>query len=348
MLGAVASSGRQLREGVDAAAGGRIPVAPTGGFRSLTVVGMGGSAAAGDVVATLVAAHGTVPVAVCRGYTVPGWVGSADLVAAISCTGETSETLAALSDARARGAVLMGIGADDSSLARAVGESDGVWYGVDPAGRQPRSCLWSLAAPLLVVADALGLTQVGPKVMAATADMLDEIAARCSPDVANAANEAKSLAMALGGGLPLVWGFSGPAAAAATRFGGQLAENAKLPAVVGLGSEPHHNQVVALDGPLSGAGVAGFALRPVVLRDSVEELWMARRAAETRRLTTEAGLTHREVSAAGEHPLVRVASLTGLLDWASVYLALRLGIDPTPVNPIVTLKARMARPEEGL
>lgn len=348
MLAAVISGGAQLRDGIAAAAGGPLPAVPSGGFRSVVVAGMGGSAAAGDVLATLITASGTLPVTVHRGYDLPGWVNESDLVLAVSCTGGTAETLSAVAEASRRGTALVGVGAEGSAIAAAVAAADGNWYGVDSAGRQPRSCLWSLAAPLLVLGDALGLADVPAKVCEEAADLLDEIAARCAPQVTGTGNEAKSLARALAGGLPMVWGFSGPAAAAATRFGGQLAENAKLPAVVGLGSEPHHNQVVTFDGPLAGdQGATGrFALRSVLLRDSVEDPRMARRALETRRLAAEGGVQLHEIVATGEHPLVRLASLTGLLDFVSVYLALRLGIDPTPVNPIVTLKDRMSRPEE--
>jgi glucose/mannose-6-phosphate isomerase len=40
--------------------------------------------------------------------------------------------------------------------------------------------------------------------------------------------------------------------------------------------------------------------------------------------------------------LERLASLVGLVDFASVYLALAYGIDPTPVAAITELKARIS------
>ena len=48
------------------------------------------------------------------------------------------------------------------------------------------------------------------------------------------------------------------------------------------------------------------------------------------------------VSATGEHLLHRLASLVAITDWASVYTALALGIDPSPIGPINELKARLA------
>ena len=60
------------------------------------------------------------------------------------------------------------------------------------------------------------------------------------------------------------------------------------------------------------------------------------------KLAADAGLCAQQVTARGAHRLVRLASLIGLLDFASVYLAIAQGIDPTPVVPIVELKKRLA------
>ncbi len=44
----------------------------------------------------------------------------------------------------------------------------------------------------------------------------------------------------------------------------------------------------------------------------------------------------------GPDLISRLAGLIALVDFASVYLALMAGIDPTPVTAIEELKARMA------
>jgi glucose/mannose-6-phosphate isomerase len=49
-----------------------------------------------------------------------------------------------------------------------------------------------------------------------------------------------------------------------------------------------------------------------------------------------------ELHARGEHRLTRLATLTVLTDWASVYAAIAMGIDPTPIAPINQLKAGLA------
>ena len=67
-----------------------------------------------------------------------------------------------------------------------------------------------------------------------------------------------------------------------------------------------------------------------------------RRCQATLLLADQYGVALDELTATGEHPLERLASLIALLDFASVYLALLEGTDPTPIDPIVTLKKAAA------
>ena len=46
-----------------------------------------------------------------------------------------------------------------------------------------------------------------------------------------------------------------------------------------------------------------------------------------------------ELSAEGDHPLIRLASLIQLIDYATVYLALGSSVDPSPIAAIQELKA---------
>jgi glucose/mannose-6-phosphate isomerase len=341
MLADVAGAGDQIRRGVAECSQLALDdLEPDEQPRTVVVAGMGGSAGAGDVLAVVAGALGRVPVVVHRGYGLPAWADAQDLVAAVSCSGSTEETLSAVAEAERRGIRVLTVGADDSPLATAGMQAGGVHLPVDAEGRQPRACLWGLATPLLVAADALGLAATGRAALADAADMLDGIAAECAPQVPTAANPAKSLAAALIGGLPVVWGFSEVAAVAALRCANQLAENAKTPALVGALSEPQHNQVVSFDGPFGGRGAV--RLHPLLLRDAVEDARLAQRAIESTKLAAGAGLLVQQVTARGAHRLVRLASLIGLLDFATVYLAIALGIDPTPVPAIVELKKRLA------
>jgi len=359
MLRAVGSAGAQVREALlrlddDAVRA----VSADGRPRALVVAGMGGSGIAGDVVAAVAGSSCAVPIVVSRGYRLPGWVGPLDLVIAVSCSGETEETLAAADEAVRRGARVVTAAKAGSSLSARAAGGRAVQLDIDSSGRMPRANLWAIVTPLLAVVDALGLASVPRGLLSGVADQLDETSSACGPTREVYDNVAKKTAMQLSGTLPMIWGTSDLAAVAALRFACQLAENAKQPAVHGPLTEVHHNQIVTLAGrygagggdpaddifrdPLLDGGPTRERLRMVLLRDTQELEPVVRRCQATLLLADQYGVALDELTATGEHPLERLASLIALLDFASVYLALLEGTDPTPIDPIVTLKKAAA------
>jgi glucose/mannose-6-phosphate isomerase len=62
---------------------------------------------------------------------------------------------------------------------------------------------------------------------------------------------------------------------------------------------------------------------------------------EVERLAGESGVAVSRIEASGTHPLERMATLCAIGDFASVYLALAIGVDPTPIAPIEVLKQRL-------
>jgi glucose/mannose-6-phosphate isomerase len=60
------------------------------------------------------------------------------------------------------------------------------------------------------------------------------------------------------------------------------------------------------------------------------------------RVAEERGVRVTELAAEGASGVERLASLVGLADFATTYLALLQGLDPTPVGAITELKARVA------
>jgi glucose/mannose-6-phosphate isomerase len=167
--------------------------------------------------------------------------------------------------------------------------------------------------------------------------MLDQLTERYKPAKDSFLNPAKGLAIAFAAPLPVVWGTSPLAGVAAYRAACQLNENAKRAAVWGVVPEANHNQVVPFDDPDAADGV-----RLLFLRDSVEHPDVARRVAAAQEMARERGIGFDEVVAEGEPPVARLASLVAAVDFATVYLALLRGLDPTVIAPIVELKRRLA------
>ena len=378
MLRQVASAAAQVRTALRSCAETDLSaVTAEGRPRAIVVAGMGGSALAGEMLYAMAGLNSPVQVVISPAERLPGWVGATDAVIAVSCSGTTPETLAVAAEAARRGCRLAGVGAEGSPLHRIAEQARAPFIPVVPAGL-PRSMLWALAIPLLVIADRLGVTRIGPDVYELAASRLEEVSHQCRPASESFVNPGKSLALDLVGALPMVWGTSVLSGVAAQRFASQLNENAKYPAIAGVLPEAAHNQVAAFDGPFAprstrlsarapeepGSPItspddvadipgwdmdyeetepaSGFtALRLVLITDPDEDQRVGAQRAAVTELAGQRAVGMSELAMDGEHPLVRLAGVIQLTDYASVYLAIASGIDPGQTVAIQDLQARI-------
>lgn len=357
MLRSVASSAAQVRAAYRSAVeNGVARVGRDGRPRAIVVAGIGASALVGDVLEALCRYGAPVPVVTVRGHRLPGWVGAADLVIAVSRSGRTEETVAVTAEAVRRGCALVGAGAPDTPLSALVERAGGPYAPVGGAtgvAGQPRATLWSLMVPPILAAAALGLVSAGESEFESVAKRLEDLAHRCRPSSEAFINPGKTLAMELAGTLPVIWGTSPLAAAAAHGLAGRLSEDAGYPAIWGELPEAAHSQIVTLDGPFAGRDIFAdpFAdepgesprLRLFLLRDAEEHPQVTGSRTAAVRLAEDRGVPVSEILAEGEHPLERFAALAGLCDYASVYLALGYGMDPASAMAATELQARISQ-----
>jgi len=342
--------------------------------RALVVAGLGASGLAGELLNAMAGLSSPVQVVVSPAERLPGWVGAADAVIAVSCSGSTPETLAMATEAARRGCRLAGVGAEGSPLHRIAEQARAPFVPVVPAVPDglPRSMLWAVAVPLLVIAEQMGVARIGPDVYELAASRLEEVSHQCRPASESFVNPGKSLALDLVGALPMVWGTSALSAVAARRFTSQLQENAKYPAICGVLPEAAHSQAAAFDGPFAPRSsrlsspepapgpddpadlpgwdldyeeteqASGFtALRLILIADSGEDQRVSAQRAAVTELAGQRGVGISELGMDGEHPLVRLAGVIQLTDYASVYLAIASGIDPGQTVAIRDLRTRI-------
>jgi glucose/mannose-6-phosphate isomerase len=343
--------------------------------RAVVVAGLGGAGLAGELLNAVAGPSSPVQVVVTSAERLPGWVGAADVVIAASGSGATAETLSVAAEAARRGCRLVGVGAPDSALQRIAEQARAPFVPVVAAGPPgsalPRSVLWGLAIPLLVIAERLGLARTGPDVYEQAAVRLEEVAHQCRPASESFVNPGKSLALDLVGTLPVVWGTSALSGVAARRFATQLSDNAKYPAITGLLPEAAYSQIAAFDGPFAppatrlaeppedlaglpdlsdwdldyqdspGPGSGFTPLRLVVIVDPDQDSRVAAQQRAVTELAGQRGIGLSELAMDGEHPLVRLAGVVQLVDYASVYLAIASGIDPSQTAAINDLQARI-------
>lgn len=304
--------------------------------RAVLMLGMGGSAVAGDIVQALCHERAAFAVQVSRGYTIPSWVGPDTLVIASSYSGGTEETLAGFDAARKRGARLLVVTSGGVLGERA--QRDGLSWIRVPPGFPPRAALAYLLIPVLLVLDQPGAVFGGPEARAEAVRVLGTLGAELEPEVPARVNPAKEIARWLVGRLPVIYG-TDVTAPVANRWRTQLEENAKVLALSGVLPEINHNAIEAW-----GAGPTGdWAV--VLLRDPTEHPRVARRARLTRPIT-ETRVPTREVWARGRGSLARMLSLVLLGDWTSYYLAVLRGVDPWAVETLEAFKRQMASADD--
>ena len=252
MLRQVASSAAQIRTALRACAETDLSqLSPDVRPRAIVVAGSGGAGGAvfaGDALAAICGAGTPVQVTAVSGYQLPGWIGATDLVIAVSRSGHTAETIALGGEAARRGCHLVGVGAPGSPLQELSARARGTFIPVTTVG-PARAMAWALTVPLLVAAARLGVARIDEEDYEAAAAVMEDVSHQCRPSSESFVNPAKSLALDLVGRLPMIWGGSELAAAAARRFASQLAANAKYPAITGVLPAAGHDQVAAFDGP---------------------------------------------------------------------------------------------------
>lgn len=302
----------------------RVPRLGSGGLRAVCYAGMGGSAAGGEILRRLPGSS-PLPFWVHRDYGLPAWAGRGTLVAAVSHSGATAETLDAYREAVRRGCAVFAVSSGGPLLAAA--RRDGVPAVKIAAEGPPRARLGDLFFPAYRMLGAAGVC--GGAVDAAFFRALR----RARDAGAREDGAAAGVAGRLRGRLALIVAAE-PLLPAAERWKNQFAENAKTMACVAAVPEMNHNEICARRFPRWARG----RLAAVCLASADYPARTRARMAATARVLREAGADVIDVAATGRTLLERMFHLVVLGDWASWWLAAMERVDPEPIPEISRLK----------
>lgn len=302
---------------------------------AVAVLGMGGSAVCGDLVRQIFADRLRVPLVSVRDYDLPAWVGPTTLVVAVSHSGATEETIAALGAALERrcpvavistGGPIGGVAAH-ADLPRLI-------Y---PDETPPRASLGYTLMLLCGLLERAGMLELTETEVAQAVSATRDVGQSCAADAPTESNMAKQLAWALLDRLPVIEG-SGVMAAVARRWKTQLNENSNSAAVAEELPEATHNTVVGYD-------------QPDTLRDHHYVIFLAAAADNPRnrqreKLSTElldaVAIAHQRVLFEGADRLAQAAAAISLGDYVSFYLAMLYGVDPSATDSLTLVKSRMS------
>ncbi|MBM2810788.1 MAG: pgi-pmi [Chloroflexi bacterium] len=302
---------------------------------NVTVCGMGGSAIGGDLTRSIAESECRVPITVVRGYNLPRFVGPDSLVILTSFSGATEETLSTCDQALAVGARVVAI-TTGGRLAERAG-SLGIPSVRFAYGGQPREAIGYSTLLILGVVTQLGYLADQTTAVESTALLLEEMRSRLGPHINTAENPAKRLAQRLFGKIGLIYG-GGLMAEVARRWKSQLNENAKNWAFYEQLPELNHNAVEGYQFPADTSGRISL----VMLSSNLNHPRINLREQITQEVVGRWGIPSERVEASGTTPLAHIMSATYFGDFVSYYLALVNDVDPTEIETLNFLKARLA------
>ncbi len=306
----------------------------TSRVRNVVITGLGGSAIGGDILRSYAAGQVKIPIQVNRGYDLPQFVDRNSLVVVSSYSGGTEETISAYSNARKKGAQIIVI-SSGGKIGESAAKLKHDWIKI-PGGLPPRAALGYSFFTLFIEFQKIGILKSKPAETKEVIDLLGKLSAEYS-DYERSPLPLQ-LAEKIGESLPIVYSAADRFDAVNLRWRGQISENAKTVAYGNLFPEMNHNEIV------------GYSTLPdllkrffvIYLKDRDDHPRVKARFDFVKEIIRPYAADVIEVESQGKSLLARIFSLIHLGDWTSFYLAVKKGVDPTPVRNIDTLKRRLS------
>lgn len=325
-LGVVGKQWQQLLHDFD------VNFKPSADINNLVLAGMGGSAWWAMFAQSWPGI--AKPFEIVRNYTIPQYVDKHTLFIASSYSGNTEETLAALTEAEQKGAQIVVFSSGGQLVSRA--EKAGHTLFKIPTGIQPRMSSFYFYSGFLQLLEPLGLVPKGSlQELREAGEWVSKKVEAWQPTVPTDKNAAKRLALELMGKNIVV--YSGPKLyPAANKWKICMNENAKNVAWVNQLPEINHNEFI------------GWSSHPIDkpyavidLRSKLEHSRVQKRFEVTERLLSGKRPAPEVVEVEGDTLPKQLLWAANLGDFTSLYLAFLNGLDPTPVELVEKLKAEL-------
>ena len=301
-------------------------------IENIILAGMGGSACPADMIRSWLSPQIEVPLIVVRDSRLPSFVSKNSLVVASSISGDTRETILAAKQAYEKKAILATMSAG-GKLAE-FSKKHNIPHTTVRKLQVPRASLLFVLFPMVSTLSGLHMIRPPRYEIYEAKKTLSKIWGTISVNVPFERNPAKALADRLRGGIPIIFS-ADLLSAAATRFKDCLNENPKIHAFNDSLPEIAHNEIEAWNNDWDDV------LKPVLLRQPVENENVRERFRAFEELFTARGITPSNIVAEGETLLSNILGMIYLLDYASIYLAALKKVDPTPTPNIDALKAKL-------
>ena len=298
----------------------------TKGIDHIVFSGMGGSGSIGDVVSAILSKE-DIHVSNVKGYHLPKTVDSNSLVVATSISGNTKETLTVLEKAQKTDAKIAVF--SSGGMIQKFSETNNLFFQEISMIHSPRASFPKFLFSILnILKEIIPIKEIDIKEAISSLEIT-----RNSIFSNNLTEENISLKLAEWiKEIPLIyypWGLQ----SAAIRFKNSLQENSKTHVITEDVIESCHNDIVAWE--------KNSNVQPILMRGHDDYIKTIERWDILKEFFRDRKIEFFEIKSVDGNILSKIVNLVYLLDYASIYHAVLKKIDPSPVNAIDFVKARL-------
>lgn len=301
-------------------------------INNIIVSGLGGSAISADLLRNFLADELTIPYSVNKNYLIPKYANEKTLFIASSYSGNTEETISALSQAIKSNCKIICI--STGGKIEEIAKENNIYNIKLQKGFQPRYALGLSFFSLLKLFQNLKLISEHT----ALVEKIKLIWQEKGLSYSSEDNQASIIAKSLIGFIPVIYSVSDSTNSVGYRLKCQLNENSKLHAFHHEVPEMNHNEIIGWESYQEKV----FHAKIINIIDDTYHPQTKKRFTILKELFEKAGVEIINIKSNEENFKVRLLDLIYLADWISYYTGLLRGYDPSEIDNIHTLKEKLS------
>jgi glucose/mannose-6-phosphate isomerase len=292
----------------------------------IVFVGMGGSGGIGDLFSSILSKT-DIHVSLVKGYLLPNTVDQNTLVVVTSVSGNTDETLTVLESTKKIKCNVIAF-SSGGKMEQFCNENQIIFRKIS-LFHSPRASLINFTYTILKILNSI--LPIDKKDIMKSIDELKIIKEQIDSNNLSDTNPAINLAKWISG-IPTIY-YPHGLQSAATRFKSSLQENAKTHVIIEDVIETCHNGIVSWERPSN--------VQPILLQGYDDYIKTKERFKIIKEFFVENNIDYKEINSISGNILTKTICLMYILDYTSIYKAILLKIDPTPVKSIDYIKKKI-------
>ena len=288
--------------------------------------GMGGSGTVGDLFSSVLSKT-NIHTTVVKGYELPNTIDKNTLVVVTSVSGNTIETITTLESANKKNCKVIAF--SSGGMIESFCTKNNIEFRKLPQIHSPRASFPSYVYSILKTLNSI--IPITKQDIINSLEQLERTYEEISSTNLDDSNPSLNLANWITG-TPVIY-YPHGLETVAIRFKNSLQENAKTHAIAENVVESSHNGIVSWERPSS--------MVPIMIEGKDDHVKTKERWKILREYFEVNNIKYREIQTIDGNILSKVMCLIYTLDYSTIYYAVQLGIDPSPIRSIDFIKDRL-------